>query len=57
MTHTLFIITYSSVVTGETVCIAITMAALHELKVEAAVMLNANAMPPNQEDICTVLGP
>ena len=36
ITHTPDIITYSSVVTTETVCIALTMGALHDLEVKAA---------------------
>ena len=50
-------ITYSYVVTRETVCIALTMAALHDLVVKAADVLNAYVMAPNHEKIWTVLGP
>ena len=57
MTHTLDTITYSSVVMRDTVCIALTMAVLHDLKVKAADVLNAYVMAPNHEKICTVLGP
>ena len=57
MTHTPDTITYSSVVTRETVCIALTMAALHDLEVKAANVLNAYVTAPNHEKIWTVLGP
>ena len=39
--------TYSSVVTRETVCIALTMAALHDLEVKLADVLNAYVSAPN----------
>ena len=57
MTHTSDIITYSSVFTRETVCIALTMAALHALAVKAADVLNAHVMAPTRKKIWTVLGP
>ena len=41
MTHTSNTITYSSVVTRETVHITLTMVALHNLEVKAADILNA----------------
>ena len=56
MNHTLDIITYSSVVTKETVCIALTMAALNDLEVKPADALNAYVVAPNREKIWTVLG-
>ena len=56
MTHTLDAITYSSVVTRKTICMALTMAALHNLEVKAADILNAFVMAPNQETLRTVLG-
>ena len=55
MTHTPDIITYSSVVMRETVCIALTMVALHDLEVKAANVLNTNVMVLNCENIWTVL--
>ena len=54
MTHTTDAITYSSVVTRETVCIAFTMAV--PLEVKAVDILNAYVMAPNRERIWTVLG-
>ena len=57
MTNTLDTITYSSVVTRKTVCIALTMAALHDLEVKAVDILNTFVMAPNCEKIWTVLGP
>ena len=41
----------------ETVCIALTMAVLHDLEVKAADVLNAYVMAPNHEKIWSVLGP
>ena len=38
-------------------CIVLTMAALHDLEVKAADVLNAYVMAPNQEKIWTVLHP
>ena len=55
MTHTLETITYSSIITGETVHIALTMAELHNLEVKAAGILTAYVMTPNREKIWTVL--
>ena len=57
MTHILDTITYSSVIMRETVCIALTMAALHDLEVKAADILNAHMVAPNKEKIWTVLHP
>ena len=57
MIHTPDTITYSSVVMRETVCIALTMAMLHDLEVKAAEVLNAYVMAPNHEKIWTVLSP
>ena len=48
MPHTLDTITYSSVVTRETVCIPHTMAALHDLEVNATNILNAYVMASNR---------
>ena len=55
--HTLDVVAYSSVVTGETLCIALTMAILHDLEVKIANALNAYRMAPNREKIWIVLGP
>ena len=49
MTNTLDVITYSSVVTRETVCIALTMVALHDLEFKASDVLNAYVIAPNKE--------
>ena len=46
MTHTLDTITYSSVVTRETVCITLSMAVLHDLKVKTADVLNSYVTVP-----------
>ena len=51
MIHTLGTITYSDVVTRETVCIALTMVVLHGLEVKTADVLNASVLAPNQEKI------
>ena len=51
MTNTPDTIMYSSVVTKETVCIALSMAALQDLEVKATDILNAYAMAPNCEKI------
>ncbi len=50
-------ITYASVVLRETVCVALTMAALNALKVMAANIMNAYITAPNKEKIWTLLGP
>ena len=57
MTHTPDTITCFSVVMRETVCIALTVAALHDLEVKAADVQNAYLMASNHENIWTVLGP
>ena len=57
MTHAMETISYSKVVTREFVCIALTMAGLHDLEVKAANVLNAYVMAPNHEQIWTVLSP
>ena len=54
MTHTMDTITYSSVVTRECVCIALTMVALHDLEIKASDVLNAYVMAPSHEKIWTV---
>jgi hypothetical protein len=50
-------ITYASVVSRETVCIALLMAALNDLKVKAGDVLNAYITAPITEKVWTVLGP
>ena len=50
-------ITYSSLVTRETVHIALTMAALHDLKVKAADVSNTYLIASNSKKIQKVLGP
>ena len=57
MTHIPDTITYSKVVTRETVYIGFTMAVLHDLEVKAADVLNAYVTAPNHEKKWTVLGP
>lgn len=49
--------TYASVVSRETVRIALTIAALNDLEVKAADVLNAYVTAPNKEKIYTILGP
>ena len=56
MIHIPDTITYSSVVTRETVCFALTMAVLHDIEIKAADVWNAYMMSPNREKILTVLG-
>ena len=41
----------------ETLCIVHTIAALHDLEVKAADLLNPYVMSPNRENIWTVLAP
>ncbi len=50
-------VTYDSVVSCETVHIALTMVALNALKVMAADIMNAYITAPNKEKIWTLLGP
>jgi hypothetical protein len=50
-------ITYSSVVGREAVCIALTLAALNDLEVKVADIMNAYVTAPTQEKIWTILGP
>ena len=56
MTHTMDIISYSSVVTRETLWIALTMTALHDLEVTAVDVLNTYVTPSSREKIWMVLG-
>jgi hypothetical protein len=50
-------ITYASVVSCETVCIALLMAALNDLNVEVGDVLNAYITAPITEKVWAVLGP
>jgi hypothetical protein len=50
-------LTYASVVSRETVRIALTIAALHDLDVEAADVENAYLTAPTTEKVWTVCGP
>eukprot|EP00804_Cyclotella_cryptica_P003089 CCRYP_006074-RA/>CCRYP_006074-RA protein AED:0.29 eAED:0.04 QI:0/0/0/0.75/0.33/0.5/4/0/1079 len=50
-------ITYSSVVGRETVRIALTLAALNDLEVKVADIMNAYVTAPTEEKIWTILGP
>ena len=56
MTHTPDTMMYSSVITRENVCIALTMAVLHGLEVNTADVLHAYVMAPISEKIWTVFG-
>jgi hypothetical protein len=51
------IMTYASVVSRETVCIALTIATLNDLKVKRANILNAYISAPVKEEAWCVLGP
>ncbi len=51
------IMTYASVVSRETVHIALTLAALNDLKVKAADILNAYISAPIKEKVWCALGP
>eukprot|EP00804_Cyclotella_cryptica_P021438 CCRYP_005781-RA/>CCRYP_005781-RA protein AED:0.29 eAED:0.29 QI:0/0/0/1/1/1/3/0/397 len=51
------IITYLSIVGHETVRIALTLAALNELEVKVANIMNAYMTAPTEEKIWTILGP
>ena len=51
------VITYSSVVSRESVRIALTMAALHDVQVKTSDIQNAFIQSPVEEKIATVLGP
>eukprot|EP00804_Cyclotella_cryptica_P000627 CCRYP_010008-RA/>CCRYP_010008-RA protein AED:0.46 eAED:0.46 QI:0/-1/0/1/-1/1/1/0/82 len=50
-------ITYSSVVGRETVRIALTLAALYDLEVKVADIMNAHVTAPTEEKLWTILGP
>jgi len=57
MTETPAVLTYSSVVSRDTVRIALTIAALHDLEVKASDVQNAYLTAPCAEKIWTRLGP
>ena len=57
MTETPAVMTYASVVSRETVRIALTMAALNDLEVKASDVQNAYLTAPCEEKIWTTLGP
>jgi hypothetical protein len=50
-------ITYASVVSGETICIALLMAALNDPNVKVGEVLNAYITAPITKKVLTVLGP
>ena len=50
-------ITYASVVSCETVCLALTIAALDDLEVKFGDVLNAYITAPITEKVWTILGP
>ena len=50
-------VTYASVVSRETVCIALTLVALNDLEVKCGDVLNAYITAPVKEKIWTYLGP
>ena len=50
-------ITYASIVSGETVCLKLKIAALNSLQVKASDIMNAYVTAPITEMIWTVLGP
>ena len=52
-----FTITYASVVSRDTVRIALTIAALNDLDVKTADVMNAYITAPVQEKVWTILGP
>ena len=57
MTHAPDVITYSSVVMRDTVCIVLTMEAFLDLYVKSTDILNTYVMTPNREKIQTGLFP
>ncbi len=50
-------ITYASVVSHKTVCIALLLAALNDLQIKAGDVLNAYITTPVKEKVWTILGP
>jgi len=57
MTKALATITYASVVSNETIRIALLMAALNDLNVKVGDILNAYITAPITKKVWTVLGP
>ena len=57
MTNTPPTITYASVVSSETVRIALMMAALHDLSVKPADIMNSYIKEPYGEKVYIILGP
>ena len=51
------VVTYTSVVSRETICISLTLAALNDLEVKCGDVLNAYITAPVKEKIWTYLGP
>ncbi len=50
-------ITYASVISHETVHLALTFASLNDLEVKVGNVLNAYITPPVKEKVWTILGP
>jgi hypothetical protein len=50
------VMTYTSVVSQESVCIALTIAALNDLEVKASDVMNAHLQVPCKEKVWTILG-
>ncbi len=50
-------ITYASVVSHETMCLALTIASLNDLEVKEGDVLNAYITTPVKEKVWTILGP
>ena len=57
MTEAPALMTYASIVSRETVCIALTITALNDLEVKASDVQNACLTAPCTEQIYTRLGP
>ena len=57
MTETLVVLTYASVASRDSVCIALTIAALNDHQVKASDVQNAFLMSPGKGQIWTMLGP
>ena len=57
MTNDPNVITYSSVVSRETVRLALMIAALNDLQVKTADVMNAYITAPTKEKIWTIIGP
>jgi hypothetical protein len=56
-TEALATITYASVVSRETVHLALTIASLNDLKVKVGDVLNTYITAPVKEEVWTILGP